>query len=157
MSFIYPKFFNATKSSLFRLTCTYAHRMQTAKGHVPVRDVLQAAGVHTPFSMPAIHTPLSAVTGEENRVEKRDKGRRRSTGEFGASLVRRRQTIDVLIEHSVPTEEEWMAERTRSLERLKQKKIMRRTFGGHHQSTDVALYSQTAEDNEEQLTVGETT
>ena len=121
--------------------------MQVAKGHAPVRDVLQAAGVHTPFAM---HMPLPAVMAEENRVEKAEKGRRRSMGEFGTALASRRQTIDVLMEHSLPTDEEWMAERARSLERLKQKKNMRRTYGGHYH------YSQTAE-NKEQLAIGETT
>ncbi|KAF8150726.1 hypothetical protein B0H34DRAFT_638972, partial [Crassisporium funariophilum] len=27
------------------LTCSYAHRMQTTKGHAPIQDVLQAAGI----------------------------------------------------------------------------------------------------------------
>src|SRR5271168_583010 len=35
-------------SFLFRLTCTYAHRMQTTKGHAPIQDVLQAAGISAP-------------------------------------------------------------------------------------------------------------
>jgi len=128
------------------LKCTYAHRMQGAKGHVPVRDVLQAAGVHIPS---AIHMPLPAVTvftGSENRVDRTAKGRRRSMGDIGTSLARKRQTIDVLMEHSLPTDEEWMMEQTRNRERIKQKKIMRRAFGGHHRQTA-----------EEQMAVGEMT
>jgi len=113
--------------------------MQGVKGHAPVRDVLQAAG----------------LTGEENRVKETKKGRRHSMGEFGTVLVRRRQTIGVM-EHSLPashmTDEEWMAERTQSLERMKQKKYMRRAFGGDHRSADVALYFQTSEENK---TIGE--
>ena len=30
---------------LSRLTCTYAHRMQIMKGHAPIQNVLQAAGI----------------------------------------------------------------------------------------------------------------
>ncbi|KAG6811020.1 hypothetical protein H0H92_009322 [Tricholoma furcatifolium] len=34
-----------------RLTCTYAHRMQSPRGHAPISDVLAAAGIDVPVPM----------------------------------------------------------------------------------------------------------
>ncbi|KAF5366652.1 hypothetical protein D9615_010600 [Tricholomella constricta] len=46
------------------LKCTYAHRMQSPKGHAPIRDVLFAAGVHLPVPAPSppITTPPALST-----------------------------------------------------------------------------------------------
>ncbi|KAG5651344.1 hypothetical protein H0H81_009007 [Sphagnurus paluster] len=44
------------------LTCTYAHRMQSPKGHAPIRDVFDAAGVHLPAPAPPLSTLPSSRT-----------------------------------------------------------------------------------------------
>lgn len=52
-----------------RLACTYAHRMQTTKGHAPFEDVLRAAGIVIP--LPSVRPLLQ--TKEREREEKKEK------------------------------------------------------------------------------------
>ncbi|RDB25648.1 Thioredoxin-like protein AAED1 [Hypsizygus marmoreus] len=125
------------------LTCTFAHRMQATKGHAPVRDVLEAAGIDVPLPIlrPEVqaHTPesyawdLGSGSGNKHKVRLQ---RGTSMREFGA---RRRHSVDpgVKTEGAARSsfmqtqltheeEDEWMKERMRSLERLKERKNVRR-------------------------------
>ncbi|KAK0480186.1 hypothetical protein IW261DRAFT_1476624 [Armillaria novae-zelandiae] len=92
------------------MTCTWAHRMQTREGHAPVADVLEAAGLPVPPSVP--------------RVAK-DRTRRETMGELRASVrwsvERKRQSVD-----GMPANEEKRLERYKSLESIKEASTARR-------------------------------
>jgi hypothetical protein len=128
-----------------RLTCSYAHRMQSAKGHVPIRDVLIAAGVNplTPEpDMPATSTSdsyVSALRGVEVGSRNRTKKRRNTMQDFGARVAARKGSADSSSSGAItddgrgsqtrmssPEQFKRMLERTKSLEILRQKKDLRR-------------------------------
>lgn len=57
-----------------RLTCSYAHRMQSTKGHAPIDEVLQAAGVQTgvpnaPLLSPSNVVPSSSIQKVTYKLE----------------------------------------------------------------------------------------
>ena len=131
---------------LSRLTCTYAHRMQTTKGHAPIQDVLKAAGVlagstpnRTPSNAevprakplfptaPDRATPLTVSSAKERRRREsmhtiRDKESIQSHATTKATR-QRRYSIGMM---SLEDEERWMAYRHDSIERLRARKDIRR-------------------------------
>lgn len=128
------------------LSCTYAHRMQSAKGHVPIRDVLKAAGVTVRIpepSTPATSTSdsyVSALRGLEVGSQSRLKKRRNTMQDFGAKLVGRKQSVDSgsskamskgsrRLARMSSQEVERMAGRVKSLDNLRQRKDLRRGGG----------------------------
>jgi hypothetical protein len=119
--------------------------MQTTKGHVPIRDVLTAAGVdpRTPDpGMPATSTSdsyVSALRGLEVGSQNRSKKRRNTLQDFGAKLTGMKRSVDSgsscansgcgrrsLGRMSSQEEIEWMQGRTKTLDKLRQKKDLRR-------------------------------
>ncbi|THH15776.1 hypothetical protein EW146_g4757 [Bondarzewia mesenterica] len=82
-----------------RLMCTYAHRMRTRRGHAAVLTVLQAAGVS--FSQPSSSSSSSS-----------------SMGSLG-----KKSAVQVVLDED---EEQWMAQRRRSLARMRSRKAKRR-------------------------------
>jgi hypothetical protein len=124
--------------------------MQSTKGHVPIRDVLKAAGVNprTPEpGTPATSTSdsyVSALRGLEVGSKNRLKKRRNTLQDFGAKVAGRKRSVDSgssgatseggrrsLGRMSSQEEKEWMEGRARSLDNLRQKKDLRRgTFMG---------------------------
>ena len=133
--------------SLSRLTCTYAHRMQTTKGHAPIQDVLKAAGVlatstrhRTPSSAevrrakPLLSTAVpdwtTSLTGsgrkERRRRESMHTIRDKESIQSHATTTkasRRRYSIGMM---SQEDEDRWMEYRHDSIERLRERKDIRR-------------------------------
>ncbi|KAF8071747.1 hypothetical protein FPV67DRAFT_894675 [Lyophyllum atratum] len=122
------------------LKCTYAHRMQSPKGHAPIRDVLFAAGIRLPLPKPT-PTPTPPLTRLTTPTPTKRPHRRNSTitnpsstheFEFGAwrrhSMARTEGAArrSVTIGMSLEEETKWMQERMRSLERLRERKSERR-------------------------------
>ncbi|KAF8813340.1 hypothetical protein BYT27DRAFT_7239309 [Phlegmacium glaucopus] len=121
------------------LTCRYAHRMQTTKGHASIEDVLKAAGISAP------NRTLSSAEGrrvqpESTAVgwptsftsEKGPRKRRESMKTLGdkessqlgfIKRVSRRYSIGMM---SREEEDRWMEHRVNSIDRLQEKKNMRR-------------------------------
>ncbi|KAK0194051.1 hypothetical protein F5146DRAFT_1183493 [Armillaria mellea] len=99
----------------FRMTCTWAHRMQTREGHAPVADVLEAAGLPVPPSVFRVAPPVA-----------KDRTRRETMGELRASVrwsvERKRQSVD-----GMPSNEEKRLERYKSLESIKEASTARRS------------------------------
>ncbi|KAK0205037.1 hypothetical protein DFS33DRAFT_1382934 [Desarmillaria ectypa] len=93
------------------MTCTWAHRMQTREGHVPVADVLEAAGFPVTRSPSLVAPPVA--------VKAKDRTRRETMGELRASVrwsvERKRQSVD-----GMPPKEEKRLERYKSLESIKE-------------------------------------
>jgi len=125
----------------YRLTCTFAHRMQGTKGHMPILDVLKVAEVTIPPSAPTsagspdelparpanLKTRRSSanVNGEAKRENVNGvKGRATRTGKL--KRARPREERQALVVEPTKDEELWMEERQRSLARLKEKKKIRR-------------------------------
>ncbi|KAI5118135.1 hypothetical protein M0805_001734 [Coniferiporia weirii] len=82
------------------LTCAYAHRMRHTRAHAPILDIVAASGVQTP----ALHRAHRMMQ------------------------LRREQDHGVQLD-SISDEEAWMAQRRRSLARLKRKRQNRRAGG----------------------------
>lgn len=117
------------------LRCSYAHRMQNTKGHAPIRDVLKAAGVVLPSLQPhqeswKVHAKRSA-----NQSFRRLSVRRNSTSKNGT--LRRDSLSDALAARRAS--EQWMDNRQKSLELLRERKNRRR---GH--DCTVGLYESTS-------------
>jgi len=100
-----------------RLTCSYAHRMQNTKGHAPIRDMLEAAGVVLPSK---VHTKRSA-----NRLMRRLSVRRNSTSN---NERLRWNSLDTPAAGRA-SEQCWMDNRQKSLELLRERKSRRRGHG----------------------------
>ena len=136
-----------THATLSRLTCTYAHRMQTTKGHTPIQDVLKAAGAlvastprnsttptssaetrHAKSVLPAAPdwTTSLTVSGEKERRRResmhtfRDKESIQSTT---TKASKRRYSIGMM---TLEDEDRWMEYRQDSIERLRARKDIRR-------------------------------
>ena len=128
-----------------RLTCTYAHRMQTTKGHAPIQDILKAAGIsaasdpnHTSFSstevcrakpeLPVVPDWTTSLTGSGKKERKRHESMHTFRDEEIESQAaneasRRRYSIGMM---SLEDEDRWMEYRQDSIERLRAKKDIRR-------------------------------
>jgi hypothetical protein len=128
------------------LTCTYAHRMQTTKGHAPIQDVFKAAGVlatstprnsttpssaEPPRAIPLLSTVPDWTTSLTGSSEK-ERRRRESMHTFRdkesiqpttTKASRRRYSIGMMTEED---EEHWMEYRQDSIERLRARKDIRR-------------------------------
>ncbi|GLB40220.1 putative ahpC/TSA antioxidant enzyme [Lyophyllum shimeji] len=143
------------------LKCSYAHRMQSPRGHAPIRDVLAAAGVSLPPPTPAHSPPRPPApppTPATRRVHRRNSTTAQHThththvNEFGVGAWRRcsiaiartegptpparRASMAVL---SLEDEDAWMQERIRSLERLRERKSERRgAFVGYRAGPEAA-------------------
>jgi len=128
------------------LTCTYAHRMQTTKGHAPIHDILEAAGIlttpnrtRTPSTaeiypaepeLPTIPDWTTSLTGSGEKERKRRESMHSIRDKESARLhratskaSRRRYSIGVM---SLEDEDRWMEYRHDSIERLRAKKDIRR-------------------------------
>lgn len=123
-----------------RLTCTYAHRMQTTKGHAPIQDVLRAAGISAPndnLSNTEDHTtqPEPTATGRSTHPSSRQEPRRRheSMKTLGnketsqvTTVTRPELSTYSIGMMSLEDEDRWMEYRHDSIERLRARKDMRR-------------------------------
>lgn len=117
------------------LTCSYAHRMQNTKGHAPIKDVLNAAGIVLPPLQPhqegwKAHTKKRSSKQSIRRLSVR----RSSTSKNGTI---RRDSLDTLAARRV-SEQCWMDNRQKSLELLRERKNRRRGHGcavGLYEST----------------------
>jgi hypothetical protein len=129
---------------LSRLTCTYAHRMQTTKGHAPIQDVLKAAGILAgnrtsssaevprakplPLTVPDWTTSLAGSGPKERRRREsmhttRDSESIIQSHGTTSKASRRRYSIGMM---SLEDEEQWMEYRHDSIERLRARKDVRR-------------------------------
>lgn len=128
-----------------RLTCTYAHRMQTTKGHGPIQDILKAAGIsaesnpnRTPSNaevrrakpeIPTVPDWTTTLTSSGERERKRCESMHTIRDKESTRLhnpttkARRRYSIGVM---SLEDEDRWMEYRHASIERLRAKKDIRR-------------------------------
>ena len=132
-----------------RLTCTYAHRMQTTKGHAPIQDVLKAAGVlaastpnRTPGSaearrakpllptVPTVPDRTTSLAGSSTKERRRRESMHTTRDKEGiqsnattTKASRRRYSIGMM---SLEDEEQWMEYRQDSIERLRARKDIRR-------------------------------
>ena len=93
----------SSRCSYHRLTCMYAHRMRTRRGHEPILTVLSAAGV----SLPHWHAASSAISATSTSTSS------------SASTTRNHVVLD-------EQEARWMAARRRSLARMRSRKAKRR-------------------------------
>ena len=126
-----------------RLTCTYAHRMQTTKGHAPIHDILEAAGIVTipdrnrtlstaeicP-AKPELSDRNTSLTGSGEKERKRRESMCSIRDKESARLHRAtsktsrpRYSIGMM---SLEDEDRWMEYRHDSIERLRAKKDIRR-------------------------------
>jgi len=124
------------------LTCTYAHRMQTTRGHAPIQDVFKAAGVsatstsrnstsssaeagRSKLPFPTVPDWTTTLTGsgekERRRRETMHVFRDKETTPTKAS--RRRYSIGMM---TLEDEERWMEYRQDSIDRLRARKDIRR-------------------------------
>ncbi|KAF5326877.1 hypothetical protein D9619_004371 [Psilocybe cf. subviscida] len=119
------------------LTCSFAHRMQTTKGHAPIEIVLEAAGIEVPaVSQPPKRTESmhqgSNSLNVNNSVRRRHNSLRESTDASykRATLIRRDDDRPSSAYSpgimSREEEEAWMAERQRQLDTLHERKLARR-------------------------------
>jgi hypothetical protein len=138
------------------LTCTYAHRMQTTKGHAPIQDVLKAAGIstnRTPSSaevrrakplLPTVPDWTTSLAGSGAKERRRRESMHtirdnessiQSHATTTGKASRRRYSIGMM---SLEDEERWMEYRHDSIERLRARKDIRRgistTRTGNEQS-----------------------
>lgn len=103
--------------------------MQAMRGHAPVRDVLQAAGIHVPLPAPAppaastVEGYAAALRGWEPEVRQRRGDSLEESGAGRASMDGARSSVGDMTHEE---EAEWMRQRTQSLERLRTRKEMRR-------------------------------
>lgn len=93
----------SSRCSYHRLTCMYAHRMRTRRGHEPILTVLSAAGV----SLPHWYAASSAISATSTSTSS------------SASTTRNHVVLD-------EQEARWMAARRRSLARMRSRKAKRR-------------------------------
>ncbi|KAF9484357.1 hypothetical protein BDN70DRAFT_849873 [Pholiota conissans] len=126
------------------LKCSFAHRMQTTKGHAPIEDVLEAAGI----DISTLSGKTNAQGGEEiaptlcglpkPMVGRGGRRRHESMRTVRETMVmhrrasaaqkqddRRLSTVGGLM-MSREEEEEWMAERQHHIEMLQERKNIRR-------------------------------
>ena len=123
-----------------RLTCTYAHRMQTTKGHAPIQDVLQAAGISVPNRTPSSAEPCRRSRTEPTMISwptslTSEKGLRRRRESMKTSRDKESNQVNPTRRHSrrysigmmsQEEEDQWMEYRQNSIERLQEKKNTRR-------------------------------
>lgn len=122
--------------------------MQSAKGHVPIRDVLVAAGVNP--RTPDLNTPatsssdsyVSALRGLEAGSKNRPKKRRNTMQQLGARITGRKPSADSgssgaltegnqrPITRTLSQEVQWMEGRAHSFDNHRQKKDLRRSTNG---------------------------
>jgi len=124
------------------LTCTYAHRMQTTKGHAAIEDVLQAAGISLATNRTATLSsaedsraqpePTVTVLPTPSTSENVPRRRRESINTLGdkeinqpktARQASRRYSIGVM---SLEDEDQWMEYRQNDIERIRERKDLRR-------------------------------
>ncbi|KAF8802504.1 hypothetical protein BYT27DRAFT_7261037 [Phlegmacium glaucopus] len=143
------------------LTCTYAHRMQITRGHAPIQDVLQAAGISAtnriisrraksrrPQSEPTVSNRPTSITFEKGPQRRRESMEAVRDKENFEKLSRR-YSIGMM---SREEEDLWMETRANSIERLQERKNIRR--GGMNRPT--SSHSQSSRQYHQSLeTMGE--
>lgn len=132
------------------MACSYAHRMQSTKGHAPILDVLEEAGIstvgrHFPgTNMPTTQsmyvvapTPPAQLGSPRRRLKKKSSVARGADG-IRASVTWSNEEKRRSMIMTIDEEKRWKAERELELQSLKEKKMARREGGSVRGSLSVS-------------------